>query len=152
MTSQISKPLGPFSLDEICRKIGAELSNSKARSNLIKGIASLQSATKEQISFLENRKYYKYFCNTQANAVIVHRSLQIRAPKGLTLLFADNPHKAFALVSRMFHPLEEALKSGVHKTHIIDGRIRPALLLEIFTAEGIGTQIVEKTRDLNPAL
>ena len=113
MTSQISKPLGPFSLDEICRNIGAELSNSKAGSNLIKGIASLQSATEEQISFLENRKYYKYFCNTQANAVIVHRSLQIRAPKGLTLLFADNPHKAFALVSRMFHPLEEALKSGV---------------------------------------
>ena len=45
----------------------------------------------------------------------------------------------------------EALKSGVHKTHIIDGRIRHALLLEIFTSEGIGTQIVEKTIDLKPA-
>ena len=44
-----------------------------------------------------------------------------------------------------------ALKSGVHKTHIIDGRIRHALLLEIFTAEGIGTQIVEKTKDLKPS-
>ncbi|MBT5029255.1 MAG: acetylglutamate kinase [Nitrospinaceae bacterium] len=42
----------------------------------------------------------------------------------------------------------QALKSGVHKTHIIDGRVRHALLLEIFTAEGIGTQIVEKTKDL----
>ena len=42
----------------------------------------------------------------------------------------------------------DALKSGVHKTHIIDGRIRHALLLEIFTAEGIGTQIVEKAKDL----
>ena len=41
-----------------------------------------------------------------------------------------------------------ALKSGVHKTHIIDGRVRHALLLEIFTEEGIGTQIVEKTKDL----
>jgi acetylglutamate kinase len=37
-----------------------------------------------------------------------------------------------------------ALKSGVHKTHIIDGRIEHSLLLEIFTEEGIGTQIVEK--------
>ena len=44
----------------------------------------------------------------------------------------------------------DALKSGVHKTHIIDGRVRHALLLEIFTAEGIGTQIVEKTKDLKP--
>ncbi len=42
----------------------------------------------------------------------------------------------------------EALKSGVHKTHIIDGRVRHALLLEIFTAEGIGTQIVENAKDL----
>ena len=44
----------------------------------------------------------------------------------------------------------EALKSGVHKTHIIDGRVRHALLLEIFTEEGIGTQIVEKAQDLKP--
>ena len=44
----------------------------------------------------------------------------------------------------------DALKSGVHKTHIIDGRVRHALLLEIFTAEGIGTQIVEKAKDLKP--
>jgi acetylglutamate kinase len=42
----------------------------------------------------------------------------------------------------------DALKSGVHKTHIIDGRVRHALLLEIFTAEGIGTQIVGKAKDL----
>jgi acetylglutamate kinase len=45
----------------------------------------------------------------------------------------------------------DALKSGVHKTHIVDGRVRHALLLEIFTAEGIGTQIVEKTKDLKPS-
>ena len=45
----------------------------------------------------------------------------------------------------------DALKSGVYKTHIIDGRIRHALLLEIFTAEGIGTQIVEKAKDLKPS-
>ena len=31
---------------------------------------------------------------------------------------------------------------GVVKTHIIDGRIPHALLLEIYTEAGIGTQIV----------
>ncbi len=35
----------------------------------------------------------------------------------------------------------EALQEGVRKTHIIDGRIKHAILLEIFTDEGIGTQI-----------
>jgi acetylglutamate kinase len=37
----------------------------------------------------------------------------------------------------------DALRNGVKKTHIIDGRIKHAVLLEIFTKEGVGTQIVE---------
>ena len=36
----------------------------------------------------------------------------------------------------------EALKGGVAKTHIIDGRVRHAVLLEIFTTEGVGTEVV----------
>ena len=40
-----------------------------------------------------------------------------------------------------------ALKGGVSKTHIIDGRLSHALLLEIFTSEGIGTQIVSEIED-----
>jgi len=35
-----------------------------------------------------------------------------------------------------------AIKSGVHKTHIIDGTLPHALLLEIFTPQGVGTQII----------
>jgi acetylglutamate kinase len=35
-----------------------------------------------------------------------------------------------------------ALQSGVQKTHIIDGRVSHALLLEMFTPDGIGTQII----------
>jgi acetylglutamate kinase len=35
-----------------------------------------------------------------------------------------------------------ALETQVAKAHIIDGRINHALLLEIFTEEGIGTQII----------
>jgi acetylglutamate kinase len=37
-----------------------------------------------------------------------------------------------------------ALRSGVQKTHIIDGRARHAILLEIFTKEGIGTEVVRR--------
>ncbi len=35
-----------------------------------------------------------------------------------------------------------ALKGGVWKTHIIDGRINHAILLEVFTQSGVGTEIV----------
>jgi acetylglutamate kinase len=36
----------------------------------------------------------------------------------------------------------EALAGGVRKTHIIDGRLRHSLLLEIYTDRGVGTEIV----------
>ena len=36
----------------------------------------------------------------------------------------------------------KALKGGVKKTHIIDGRLKHAILLEMFTDGGIGTEIV----------
>jgi acetylglutamate kinase len=36
-----------------------------------------------------------------------------------------------------------ALDEGVSKTHIIDGRVEHAILLEIFTDIGIGTQITK---------
>ena len=38
-----------------------------------------------------------------------------------------------------------ALAAGVHKVHIIDGRLEHALLLEIFTNSGVGTQVVGET-------
>ncbi|MDA8387755.1 MAG: acetylglutamate kinase, partial [Nitrospiraceae bacterium] len=37
----------------------------------------------------------------------------------------------------------DALRAGVGKTHILDGRIPHCLLLEIFTNEGVGTEITK---------
>lgn len=36
----------------------------------------------------------------------------------------------------------ECVQGGVEKAHIIDGRVEHAILLELFTSEGIGTEIV----------
>jgi len=38
----------------------------------------------------------------------------------------------------------ETLRSGVHKVHVIDGRLRHSMLLEIYTSKGVGTEIVEE--------
>ncbi|MGH2758874.1 MAG: acetylglutamate kinase, partial [Actinomycetota bacterium] len=35
----------------------------------------------------------------------------------------------------------EALRSGVERAHILDGRVEHALLLEIFTDTGVGTMV-----------
>ena len=45
----------------------------------------------------------------------------------------------------------DALNEGVAKTHIIDGRLPHALLLEIFTHTGIGTEIARQDAQSGPA-
>lgn len=40
----------------------------------------------------------------------------------------------------------DALNAGVRKVHFIDGRLPHSLLLEIFTTDGIGTEIVREQR------
>lgn len=36
----------------------------------------------------------------------------------------------------------DAIRAGVHKVHLVDGRMPHSLLLEIFTNQGVGTEIV----------
>jgi acetylglutamate kinase len=36
----------------------------------------------------------------------------------------------------------ETLERGVRKIHIIDGRLRHSLLLEIYTTSGVGTELI----------
>ena len=61
---------------------------------------------------------------------------------------------ARGVIDRGMIPKVEAclisLEAGVKKTHIIDGRLPHALLLEIFTKSGIGTEIVREEE--SPAL
>jgi acetylglutamate kinase len=37
---------------------------------------------------------------------------------------------------------EEVIRSGVRKVHLVDGRMPHSLLLEMFTREGVGTEII----------
>ena len=65
--------------------------------------------------------------------------------KHLTVNQIDEMVKSGAIGSGMLPKVEacvQAIRAGVTKTHIIDGRIPHALLLEIYTEAGIGTEIV----------
>lgn len=65
----------------------------------------------------------------------------------LTLKEVDDLIKSGVIVGGMIPKVSscvEALKGGgVHKTHIVDARMPHALLLEFFTDQGVGTQIVK---------
>lgn len=58
---------------------------------------------------------------------------------------AENMLREGSITGGMIPKVEcaiDALKGGVKKVHIIDGRIKHSVLLEIFTSRGIGTEVV----------
>jgi len=40
----------------------------------------------------------------------------------------------------------DAVRRGVRRAHILDGRIEHALLLELFTDDGVGTMVHDPSR------
>jgi acetylglutamate kinase len=63
----------------------------------------------------------------------------------LTLSEAESLIERGAIHGGMIPKVRSAfatLDAGVNKVHIIDGRIKHSLLLEIFTDEGVGTQMI----------
>jgi len=59
---------------------------------------------------------------------------------GIQALIADGTISAGMLPK--VDACRAALKGGVRKTHIINGTVPHALLLEVFTDRGVGTEIV----------
>jgi acetylglutamate kinase len=67
----------------------------------------------------------------------------------MTLAEAQDMVKSGKIDGGMIPKLESCIKAlvgGVGKTHILDGRVPHSLLLEIFTPEGIGTEVVKYRR------
>ena len=50
---------------------------------------------------------------------------------------------AGGMIPKVSSCVEALLGGGVHKTHIVDARLPHALLLEFFTDQGVGTQIIK---------
>jgi UDP-3-O-[3-hydroxymyristoyl] glucosamine N-acyltransferase len=95
---------GPFTLAELAERAGARLDGAADGTRCFAGVASLDTAGPEQVSFLDNRRYAADLQATGAGAVILHPDNVALAPDGAARLLADAPYRAFARVAEAFHP------------------------------------------------
>ena len=68
----------------------------------VKGISTLQEASKDEISFLENPKYIKYLQTTKAGAVFIKEEFKQSLPKETFALISENPYLSMAYASKFF--------------------------------------------------
>jgi UDP-3-O-[3-hydroxymyristoyl] glucosamine N-acyltransferase len=132
------KRSGPHALGAIAAVAGA-ITDDPAR--LFSGIAPLQSAGPEDVSFLDNRRYAGLLEMTRAGAVILAPEFAPRVPEGSAALVTKNPYVGWARVAAMFHPAAVAV-AGIHPSAIVDPSARIDPGAEIGPGSVIGADAV----------
>ena len=144
---------GPFSLEDLCHRSGATLSEPDKKELIFHDVAPLDSAGPKDISFLDNRKYVDQFKQTKAGACIIHPKMVEFAPKETVCILSPLPHKTYALIAQAFYPIiaaangEIAPSAVIHPTATLgeNCQIEPGVVIEAGAQIGNNCQIRANT-------
>ncbi|MAZ01870.1 MAG: UDP-3-O-(3-hydroxymyristoyl)glucosamine N-acyltransferase [Sneathiella sp.] len=116
--SHFYRVAGPFSLAELAELPDVELAPDVDPKIMISDVRPLDQAGEGDLTFLSNLKYLDQFLNTKATACIATRAALKKFPKGLSILVAKDPYKAYARIANKFY--QPVLGNGeVHPTALI---------------------------------
>jgi len=107
-----------LTLSELARLVDGDIVRGGAECTLT-GVAALDAAGRQDISFLGNDKYRGQFLTTRAGAVLVARG-ESGGPDGVGLVAVDNPSMAFSAVVAHFSATAAAVTPGVHPRAMVD--------------------------------
>ncbi len=135
---------GPHTLAAVADAAGGQ---APPRRLMLAGIAPLQTATADQVSFLDNRKYVDALATTQAGAVIIHPDMADRVPTSAVPIQCTEPYLAWARVAALFYPVPPA-KPGIHPSAIVadDASIDPTAEIGPMAIIGSSVQIGPRCR------
>ncbi len=98
---------GPYSLEQLSSIGTCTLSSPDFAKKIIKSVASLNHATEDDITFLNNTKYLSTLENSKAGACIIAEKYINYAPKNMPLLITNAPYVAYAKIAASFFPETE---------------------------------------------
>lgn len=135
---------GPQTLAAVADAAQAEVPPRRLR---LAGIAPLQTAGPDDVSFLSNRKYLPALEQTRAGAVVVHADLVTRVPAAAVPIPAADPYAAWARVAALFHPLPP-VRPGLHPSAVVaaDAAIDPSAEIGPLAVIGARVEIGPRCR------
>jgi len=137
-----------LSLSELAHRIDGKTICGEAGS-LFSGMAALDTAGPDDISFLGNEKYLPQFLTTRAGAVIVPEGHDFKTD-GPALIAVPNPSLSFATVVRYFAASAKPFTPGVHPAAFVDPTaeldpekvcVHPGAVVMAGASVGEGTEI-----------
>jgi len=106
-------------LSEVAQKLGCRLEGSPEIE--IRGVAGIEHAESDQLTFLANRRYFPLLKTTRASAVLIEEGVTLERESGLPALAAlrsPNPYLAFAHAIELFYQ-SPRYAPGIHPSAVI---------------------------------
>ena len=127
-------------LSELAAKTGARVEGGSLDID-IEGAAGLDEATPGQVTFLANPRYTPRMKTTQASAIYVGETIDLRRDD-IVRLRAKDPYLAYTRALRLFHP-ELTVAPSIHPSAVIDptARVSENVFVGACSVIGPGTEI-----------
>jgi UDP-3-O-[3-hydroxymyristoyl] glucosamine N-acyltransferase len=110
---------GPHTLATVIAAADAAQGAGTAATAALHGVAPLQTAGADHVSFLDNRHYADLLGHTKAGAVIVKPDMAARVPATSVAIVTPDPYLAWAKVAALFHPPPPP-RPGIHPSAVVD--------------------------------
>ena len=108
-----------LTLGTIVERLGGRLMGSPDQ--LSEGLAPLQTARPDQISFLSHPKSQSQLADSQAGCVIVAPAFELAVANRVSAIVVDDPYLYFARLTRLWkHTHSQSSASRIHPTAVID--------------------------------
>ena len=98
------EPVRKLTVGDVVRLTGAQPLDGAPLDRPISNIAPLDLAGPHDLTFLDNMKYAGQLASTRAGVCLVAERFEKGAPKGLAVLRARDPYRAFVTVMRELYP------------------------------------------------
>lgn len=103
--------IAPIPVAELATRIGCTLPEGTPSDHIIRGVAPIDSATADNVTFLSNKKYADSLVQSNAGACILHPQDIDKAPGSMILMLSDNPYAAYAKAATLFYPAQASVPS-----------------------------------------
>jgi len=98
------EPARKLTVGDIVRLTGAEARDGTPLDRPIGDVAPIDRAGPCDLTFFDNAKYVDQFMATRAGACLLTKRFENKAPKGVAVLLARDPYRAFVTVMRELYP------------------------------------------------